>query len=84
MYLFKGLWWSMSTRQLIKIIARNRRRRKMIRQCFHHDPGSPQNWTIGDGRIVEGKRPESWIKSELINSSKAEMSWCTRCGRSWF
>lgn len=42
-------------------------RRRLRRQCFHHDRRSG----------------ESWIKEQLIDCGCRKMFWCDRCERTW-
>lgn len=44
------------------------RRRRAQRECFHHDP----------------RAGESFLRSQLIETGKAKMFWCTVCNRHWF
>jgi hypothetical protein len=47
------------------------------RTCFHHQlptyDRNSQQWLPG----------ESWIKSQLIETGKAKMFWCTECEKTW-
>lgn len=57
---------------MIKLLRKWKRRRN----CFHHELPSVTN--------PELLPAQSWIKSQLIETGKAKMFWCTGCGRTWF
>lgn len=44
------------------------RKRQVRKYCFHHD------MHLG----------ETFIRSQLIETGKSKMFWCTNCGRGWF
>jgi hypothetical protein len=50
------------------------KRWKQQRECFHHELPS----------VYHPELPaQSWIKSQLIETGKAKMFWCTGCEKTW-
>jgi hypothetical protein len=54
------------------------RRWKKQRNCFHHEQRTY------DPINLQWLPAESWIKSQLIETGKSKMFWCTNCDRTWF
>jgi hypothetical protein len=50
------------------------RRRQLRKYCWHHDEG---------GNPANIYPAISWIEQQIIETGKAKMYWCTKCGKTW-
>lgn len=53
------------------------RKWKKQRQCFHHRQRTYNSLNL------QWLSAESWIRSQLIETGKAKMFWCTECEKTW-
>ena len=67
---------------LVQVIIDWIRKRKKRKECFHHSLPT-REYISGTGGEFVSMPPESWIQSQLIDTGKRKMFWCTQCGRTW-